>query len=566
MKDTYIIGLNIGNHDSSACLLKNGEIVTYIEQERISRNKLAIGEAPIDALKCCLDKEGISLSDVEAIAVGMDWAYRKDVYKEPKKESDKYLRFNDPDWFLPQNIFGSVRPKIHIVRHHYAHAASAYRVSGFDECAILVVDNRGEDASTSLGCTKDGQITFFKQINIQNSLGVFYNRACRYTGLYGKYREVGKFMGLASYGNPNINMPLKPSRDSNLFKDLSDVGYFSVYDSLQKRTEQLNDYFTINCFPFESGNSNEIMSYANFAASAQNALENVLLDFVAELKEKTGLDNLVMAGGVTLNCSANGKIEQSGLFKNIYIPPFASDAGTAIGAALETYYKLHGRTTPSKVLHSAALGLSYKKNDIILALEKEKINLSYKIFENEDLYQVVAQYLSEGKIIAWMQGAFEAGPRALGNRSILADPRSRKSLIKLNNIKQREMWRPIAPSVLVEYYEDYFYGKSDNKFFMNVATKVKRNKQNLIPAVVHVDETARPQIVTIDNERYYKLIKAFHENTGIPVICNTSFNLRGVPLVNTPENAINCFINSDIDYLVIENILVFKKEYNYDNF
>ena len=298
------------------------------------------------------------------------------------------------------------------------------------------------------------------------------------------------------------------------------------------------------------------MSYANFAASAQNALENVLLDFVAELKEKTGLDNLVMAGGVTLNCSANGKIEQSGLFKNIYIPPFASDAGTAIGAALETYYKLHGRTTLSKVLHSAALGLSYKKNDIILALEKEKINLSYKIFENEDLYQVVAQYLSEGKIIAWMQGAFEAGPRALGNRSILADPRSRKSLIKLNNIKQREMWRPIAPSVLVEYYEDYFYGKSDNKFFMNVATKVKRNKQNLIPAVVHVDETARPQIVTIDNERYYKLIKAFHENTGIPVICNTSFNLRGVPLVNTPENAINCFINSDIDYLVIENILV----------
>lgn len=560
MKNIYIVGLNIGNHDSSACLLKNGEIVSYIEQERISRNKLAIGEAPIDALQSCLKKEGISLSDVEAIAVGMDWKYRKGFYKEPKEESDKYLRFDDPDWFLPKDIFGPDRPEIHVVRHHYAHAASAYRVSGFDECAILVVDNRGEDASTSLGYVKNGEITFFKQINIQNSLGVFYNRACRYTGLYGKYREVGKFMGLASYGNPNVNIPLKPSRDSKLFKELSDIEDLSVYDSLQKRTEQLNDYFTKNCFPFEAGNSEETMSYANFAASAQNSLENVLIDFVSELKEKTGLDNLVMAGGVTLNCSANGKIEQTGLFKNIYVPPFASDAGTAIGAALETYYKLHGRIKTSNVLHSAALGLSYTKDDIIAALDKGKTNLSYKVFENDDLYQEIAQYLSEGRIIAWMQGAFEAGPRALGNRSILADPRSRKSLIKLNNIKQREMWRPIAPSVLEEYYSEYFEGHPDNKYFMNVATKVKQIKQHLIPAVVHVDETARPQIVTSDNVRYYKLIQAFYEKTGIPVICNTSFNLRGVPLVNTPENAIECFINSNIDYLVMENVLVSKKE------
>ena len=295
MKDTYIIGLNIGNHDSSACLLKNGEIVTYIEQERISRNKLAIGEAPIDALKCCLDKEGISLSDVEAIAVGMDWAYRKDVYKEPKKESDKYLRFNDPDWFLPQNIFGSVRPKIHIVRHHLAHASSAFRVSGFDNAAILIVDNRGEDASTSLGIAENGKISFFKQINIQNSLGIFYNRACRFTGLYGKHREVGKFMGLASYGIPNIDMPLKPSRDGLLFSKLPSIEHENIFDSIQIRTKQLCNYFSENCFPFESANFEEIMSYANFAASAQKSLEDVLLDFVAELQEKTKLDNLVIS-------------------------------------------------------------------------------------------------------------------------------------------------------------------------------------------------------------------------------------------------------------------------------
>lgn len=558
MTNIYIVGLNIGNHDSSACLIKNGEIVSYIEQERISRNKMAIGEAPIDALKGCLMQEGISLSEVKAIAVGMDWSYRETFYKEPKEERDKYLRFNDPDWFLPKNVFGSSRPPLHIVRHHYAHAASAYRVSGFDDCAILVVDNRGEDASTSLGYAKDGKITFFKQINIQNSLGIFYNRACRYTGLYGKYREVGKFMGLASYGIPNIAIPLEPSRDSKLFKKLPDIENLSVYDSLQQRTDQLSEYFIKNCFPYESGNTDEIMSYANFAASVQKSLENVLIDFVSELKEKTGMDNLVMAGGVTLNCSANGKIEQTGLFKNIYVPPFASDAGTAIGAALETYYKLYGKYKTTNVLHSAALGLSYKNDDILLALNNHEKELSYKILEDENLYKEVSKLISLGNVVAWMQGRFEAGPRALGNRSILADPRSRKSLIKLNNIKQREMWRPIAPSVLEDYYADYFEGQPDNKYFMNIATKVKRNKQNSVQAIVHVDETARPQIVTKDNARYYKLLKTFYEETGIPVICNTSFNLRGVPLVNTPENAIECFLKSDINILVMENVLVYK--------
>ncbi len=560
MKDSYIIGLNVSNHDSSACLLKNGEIISFIEQERISRNKIALGEAPIDALKVCLEKENISLEDVEAIGVGMDWSYRKEQYKEPETESDKYLRFNNPDWYLPQSIFGEKRPPIYPIRHHLAHAASAFRISGFENSAVLVIDNRGEDASTSLGIVKKGEISFFKQLNIHNSLGVFYNRACRFTGLYGKYREVGKFMGLASYGLPILPMPLAPSRDGKLFTSLPNIENETIYNSIQFRTEQLNDFFQKNCFPYESDNIDEIMSYANFAASAQKALEDVILDFVTELKEVTNLDNLVLSGGVAMNCSANGKIEKSGLFKNIYVPPFASDSGTAIGAALELNYQLHGKKQTEKPLSFANLGIAYSENEILSELIKNKKSITWTKEKDENLFKSVAQELADGKIIGWMQGKFEAGPRALGNRSILADPRKRKSLIKLNKIKQREMWRPIAPSVLKEFYSDYFDGVAENKLFMNVATTIKKEKMRFIPAVVHVDGTARPQIVLKNNEQYYRLISAFYDLTNIPLICNTSFNEKGIPLVNTPSDAINCFLRTDIDILVIENYIIKKSE------
>lgn len=559
MKDWYIVGLNVGNHDSSAALIKNGTIFSYIEEERVSRNKLAIGEPPVKALKCCLNQAGISLEDVEAIAVGMDWTYRNKVYGMSKEELDKYLKFENDDWFLPVSEFTANKPPIYKIKHHLAHAASAYRTSGFHKSAVLVVDNRGEDASTSLGIAENGKITFFKQINIQNSLGIFYNRACRYTGLYGKFREVGKFMGLASYGNPCYKMPLVPSRSGLLFESLPSIENKNIFESIQLRTEQLSGYFKENCFPFEAENVSDIMSYANFAASAQYALEQVLLDFVAELKEKTKLEHLVLAGGVALNCSANGKIEQSGIFKHIYIPPFASDAGTAVGAALELSNILHGGAVSQSQLQKPCLGMEFGDEHVFVVLRKFEHKLQWQVFDEDELCKTVANILSNKKIVAWMQGGFEAGPRALGYRSILADPRKRSSLIKLNEIKQREMWRPIAPSVLIEKYSDFFEGSAENKYFMNVATKVKREKQKFIPAVVHVDETARPQVVTKENKRYYNLINAFYEITGIPVLCNTSFNQKGVPLVSTPNDAIECLLNSDIDYLVIGNVLIQKK-------
>ena len=559
MSIDYIVGLNIGNHDSSAALLKNGELIAFAEQEKLSRNKLSIGEPPIDALKYCLQIEGISLESVNAIAIGMDWKYRNDNYCMPKEELDKYIAFENVDWFLPVSEFGSYRPEINPIMHHLAHASSAYRLSGFDECAVLVVDNRGEKSSASLGKIENGKIIFFKEINIQNSLGIFYNSACRFTGLYGKFREVGKFMGLASYGIPNIEMPLTPCRDGKLFKKLPDIEKESVYNSLQLRAEQLLDFFVEHCFPFESGNSEEIMAYANFAASAQKALEDTLLDFVEELKENTGVDSLVIAGGIAQNCSANGKIEESKTFKNIYIPPFASDSGVSAGAALELNYMLSGKKQTLMPLHRADLGAKYSEEQIKAALKKYDNKIQFKELDFEDVYVVAAEVIAEGSIVAWMQGGFEAGPRALGHRSIIADPRSRESLIKLNKIKEREMWRPIAPSILSEYYIEYFSGNGGNKYFMNIAAKVKKNMQKKVPAIVHVDGTARPQIVTKENERYYSLLMEFYKKTGIPLVCNTSFNEKGVPVVNNPENALDCFLQRGIDMLIIENFIIKRK-------
>ncbi len=555
----YIVGLNIGNHDSSAALLKDGELIAFAEQERFSRNKLSIGEPPIEALKYCLQREKITLEDVTAIAIGMDWKCRNDHYGMPKEELDKYTIFENVDWFLPECEFGTYRPKIYPIMHHLAHAASAFRVSGFKNSAVLVVDNRGENSSASLGQIENGAIKFFKEINIQNSLGIFYNSACRFTGLYGEFREVGKFMGLASYGIPNIEMPLVPSRDGQLFKKLPNIDHESVYDSLHLRAEQLKQFFIENCFPFESGNSEEIMAYANFASSVQKALEETLLDFIAELKEVTGADSLVIAGGIAQNCSANGRIEESQVFKNIYVPPFASDAGVSIGAALELSFMLSGKEQTVAPLYHADLGAKYSETQVLAALKKYEHNITFKQIVFEDVLTQTAEAIADGCVIGWMQGGFEAGPRALGHRSILADPRSRKSLIKLNKIKQREMWRPIAPSILVEHYSDYFSGDGQNKYFMNVAAKVKENMKHKVPAIVHVDGTARPQVVAQNNAKYHALLTSFYNKTGVPVVCNTSFNEKGVPVVNTPENALDCFLRRDIDMLIIENFVIKKR-------
>lgn len=559
MKEYYILGLHIGLHDSAAALIKNNKIVAMAEQERFSRHKLAEREAPIDAIRFCLQQANISIKDVEYVALGTDWKYRDSLLDIPNNEIDNWIKVDDVERFLPKSIFGKELPSIFYIRHHLAHASSAYRTSGFKDTAILVIDNRGENESSSLGYTKNGEIKFFKQLDISQSLGIFYSRACKYTGLYGIHREVGKFMGLASYGKANMKMPIMASRKGKLFNKLIDISSENNYNIPNIRTKQLENYFLEHCFPYQQGNKEEIMSYANFAASAQASLENVIMDFVKELKEKTGMQNLVIAGGVALNCSSNGKIERTNIFENIYIPPFAGDAGTALGAALELNYKIHGVCGLQFTLETASLGARYSKNIIRETIMQNLNKIYYQEVNYEMLYDIVSEKIAEGKIVAWFQDAFEVGPRALGNRSILADPRDRRSLIKLNNIKEREMWRPIAPSVIKKYYLQYFEGNPNNKYFMNVATIVKKKMRKLIPAVVHVDNTARPQVVDNTNEKFYCLLEAFNKRTGIPMLCNTSFNLKGEPLVNTPQNAIDTFLAKGFDLLVIDNFIVEKK-------
>ncbi|WP_406041265.1 carbamoyltransferase [Succinimonas sp.] len=556
----YILGLNIGHHDTAAALIRDGELVMFVEQERISRHKMALGESPAEAIQECLNREGITMADVTAVSVGMDWKYRNQIYEMSETEKAKYTMYEDPDWFLPREIFGSCRPPVYSIRHHLSHAASACRLSGFRECAVLVTDNRGEDAAASLGVYRNGEISFFRQIGIQHSPGIFYNRAARYAGLYGKYREVGKFMGLSSYGRPVMKMPLSPSRDGRLFSGLENIDNEGIFASIGLRTEQLAAYFEENCFPYQAGNAEEVMSYANFAASAQHALESVILDFAAELREVTGMDSLAMAGGVALNCAANGKLADAGLFSHIFVPPFASDAGTAAGSAMELYYRLFGKSRADRPLKLAGLGCSYTDEETLQALGKYEDQVSFARHDPAALCRIVAKALSEGLIAGWVQGGFEAGPRALGNRSILADPRSRRSLIRLNQIKDREMWRPIAPSILEEDYSSYFEGDPEFRRFMNVAALVREDRRRVIPAAVHVDNTARPQTVSPDQPLYYGLLRAFREITGVPVLCNTSFNQRGEPLVNTPEDALNCFLSRGIDLLVIGSFVIQRKE------
>lgn len=545
----WYVGLNHGTHDAACALVRDGEVVVSVEQERLSRRKRAVEEPPVDALRCCLDFAGIQLGDVAGVALGGNHDDLAQWLGLNERERRVQLRYDDPERLFPFEVFGlREKPPVYPQRHHLAHAASAFWPSGFREAAILVMDAMGEDSAGVLAYGAGKTIEVLHNLDISSSLGFYYEAASLYAGL--DRRDAGKLMGLAGYGRESAQMPLRVVDGQ--------VAWLGVPRShrtgramINDRRDALLDLFTQTAFPYMRGLRDEIMAYANFAASVQASLERAVFDLAEEAKRRTGARRLVLAGGVALNCTSNGKLSQSGLFDEVYIQPAAHDGGTAIGAAL----LLANDNIEAVPAEMPTPYLGPVESDEQIDDVVRRSGHRYETLTEAALARRVAGLLAEGAIGAWHRGRAEIGPRALGARSLLGDPRTRTSLIRLNRIKGREVWRPVAPSVLDERFADYFVGVPNPH--MLVAAYVKDSKRALIPAVVHVDGSARPQVVHRDiAPSYWFLINEFERLTGIPIVVNTSLNLRDEPIACHARDTIAIFENSTIDFAVIGNVLV----------
>jgi len=553
---SLILGLSAWSHDAAAALLVDGQLAATVEQERFSRRKRAMGEPPSDAARWCLDSVGAELEDVDVIALGVD----HDLWRRWAQLSPEELATNrhpaDPDWLFPPQLFHSRRTlkrPIRQVRHHLAHAASAYFPSGFEDAAIIVADGSGEDASTTLYYARNGHLKELTRFGVDLSLGYYYSRAARYAGLWQSADESGKLMGLAGYGRPGQVLPLS-WRNGSPALELPPMVSMTPRRLAEETRQKLTEYFRRHNFPFTEASEEGALAYADFAASVQRSLDEVMIELARLAKRLTGSSNLVLAGGVALNCSTNGKLAESQIFERMFIPPAANDAGTALGAAFVCAAET--RSVGFEMVH-AYWGPSYSAAACRQALESS--GLAYREVSDDQLLAEVVAHLAAGRIVGWFSGRAEIGPRALGARSLLGDPRARRTHVKLNQIKGREMWRPVAPSVLAENFFDYFEGPIPSPF-MIVATNVRESMRKAIPAVVHVDGSARPQAVSAHaNPKFWALLKRFAETTGIPLLANTSFNIETEPMVLQPAEAVRDFVNSNIDALALENFVVIKE-------
>lgn len=553
-RDVWVAGLNHGAHDSAAALLRNGQLVAAVEQERFSRRKRALNQPPVDALAWCLAHAAIELADLDAVALGSDLDVLAQWMGLTLEERISELPFDDPDRLFPAALFGDQpRPPLVPVRHHLAHAASCFWPSSFDESAVLVIDNRGEDCSTTLAYgTRDNGIETLEIYPVEHSLGLYYRIATQYAGLYGKDDDAGKLMGLASYGKPKYDVALRHDGTAPIWQNVPRPTA-SGKQLPPERTTQLLSYFERHCYPYTIGLRDDVTSYVDFAASVQRALEDTILALARDVHARTGSRNLCLAGGVALNCTANGRLAVEGPFEQLFVQPMAHDAGVGLGAAYEVARQLApARFAPEPMRH-ALLGPEYNDGQILCALTSR--GLSADKLAPELLVTRVASAIAAGAVVGWYQGRAEAGPRALGGRSLLGDPRRRECLVRLNTIKQREMWRPLAPSVLSSEFDTFFTGTRNP--FMIIAAQVRPERRSQVPAVVHIDGSARPHAVNTDDQPFFaSLLQAFARETGVPMLVNTSFNTAGMPLVNQPEEAIQVFLDRDIDLLAIGSYLV----------
>ena len=564
----YVLGISCYYHDSAAALLKDGKVVAAVEEERFSRQKNDDG-FPKLAIDYCLKEEGISGNDLSCVAF-----YDKSILKF-ERLLDNYIAVAPrglfsflntiPKWlhkrlWIKEEIkkhLGGYKGKIYFPEHHLSHAAYSYFTSPFEESAILSVDGVGEWTTTSFGLAKDTEIKLTHDMRWPHSLGMFYSAFTYFLGFQVNEGEY-KLMGLSSYGEPKYyDLIMRELID---VKDDGSLSLNMKYFSFTWDKVMVNGKFS-KLFGIPRRNEDEKTEqiHLDIGASAQKVLEDILLKMANHIHENTGQKNLCLGGGVALNGVANYRLLKEGPFEKIHIPPSPGDGGSAIGCALYAYYSILNnkriieQDSAHTIQNSVYLGPQYTNDQILSFLDSK--NITYKKYEKDELLKYTAKLISEQNIVGWFQGRVEWGPRALGNRSILADPRNGKMKDILNEkIKHRESFRPFAPSILEEYVPEYFELDIPSPYMLLVA-KIK--KPDKIPAVTHVDGTGRLQSVSRKaNPLYYDLINEFYKITGVPVIVNTSMNVKGEPIVNTPEQCYNMLKKTDMDYVVMGNYVV----------
>jgi len=589
-----ILGISCYYHDAAAALLRDGQLIAAAEEERFTRIKHDF-QFPSQAINFCLETAGIKGADLDYV-VFFEKPFRKFdrilmTVLQTYPQSYKVFRESMITWMIDKLWVGSKietelgvpKERVLFGEHHLSHAASAYLCSPFDEAAILTVDGVGEWITASCGVGRGNEIRLSKHMEFPHSLGLLYSAFTAFLGFEVNEGEY-KVMGMAPYGQPRyLDKVWKLVRQNGDGSFSLDMSYFCFHHSTSRtfnnrfvdlfgdpRPPSMHFFTDSTGYPAYFGDKpadyGELalrnQHYADIAASIQRVTEELLLGMARSLYEQTGLKRLCIAGGVGLNSVANGRILRETPFEELYIQPAAGDGGGALGAALWAHNTLLGK--PRKfVMEHAYWGQSYSSSDVSDFLRQNNIPFR-ELDDDEQLLDTVVGQLTQGKVLGWFQGRFEWGPRALGNRSILADPRNpaMKDIVN-TKIKFREPYRPFAPSVLSECTEKYFdFPNAQHHYparYMLYVSPVRPAEHKTLPAITHVDGTGRLQTVFREQSpRYYRLIERFGKATGVPVLLNTSFNLRGEPIVTTPANAFNTFSKSDMDSLVLGNFLVEK--------
>lgn len=552
------------SHDGSAAVIVDNQIACAIEQERITRQRYANAQGCADAAMACLNQVGLALRDIDHIAYG----WLGDASRGTSVGENIVVSQDLTTALLPPERFGYADPPaIHGVRHHFTHAAASYLTSGFKSAAVLVIDGQGEGESISLyHATSESSIKLIETYPIDCSLGIFYTAAGMHAG-FGVLSGPGKLMGLSPFGKVRAEVALSFDAEAGRFTLPESVREGLTECSGSITSENLGqlwmDYFRDAFYPYinASGDAYHVAHYADFAASVQHSLETSGIGLAKRIKKLTGERNLVLSGGCALNCSMNAAVSRASIFDHLYVFPGANDAGSSIGAALAVSYAFgNTRAKPSRLI-APTFGRQYRDEEIARAIEAA--GFVAERLDEIALCERVAEDLANNRIVAWFSGRDEFGPRALGCRSFLAHPGSRENLGRLNKLKGRERWRPLAPSILEEHAAGVLEGTMEtglHRYMLGVAT-IRPDWRAKIPALVHVDHTTRPHFVRREDDgRYWLLIETFYRVTGIPLVCNTSLNVAGKPLCHRPEHVLEIFAaRQDVHTVVIEGFYLTRQ-------